>query len=717
MGERLVGLAPFPAYLDQVERLVGLPLYSDASAEALVRSDPAQLEREGFQFRHEIYLLIQYAIAGGENQDSLTEDRLGDAWRHAARNETEVRWSSRETIRHARGELMEADVGLKTSQVKRLEAALAELPAQQPPEQLRRSRRSVSAPNYDVLPAHMTTLRSVDQLIGASHTTAYNTLRYGALDSTFMHLPASNRPEHTVSWAIVRQLAQRFGLLEGVDIDFGMLPEGAEDTNPIRLAYARGLQRRIIPVYKLTNIPGLVQKDEMAAMRTVARPYEVTLTQLERLLEGGYHFLEEYVVAHGIKRVCRLNRATRKVAEFLAKEEAAAAWEAYLAIPRAGTGDVALVQIARNAGVARSLVDYSLSSDERAAVQSLRARSPRGRVLEHLPKAYAEPLQERLSRRTLPVYRVPVNRLSQYLQTGYSANMKWIADMGVHVPKLLLSGEGRRQSCCDWRAVRCLELLVGRKPEAPEIDYEKLPANASDTTPEHLAYARTVLSRFGVEAATAPGVAGILSGVENYPDYTELDAIVQREVREMAQATRFTPEAIIRLLLERGYNLNFGCSDDCLPQLARLRAPSDAVGLAEAAHEAGMEIIQARDFLRRYRGQFSLKLDQYGYPDIFLNSLSQEMLLRQKFPAGKSNPGQDVQAASSEWLHVGQILPQVNASTGEFYRWCSQQTETVASRWLHIRREGPVLLHYPRGTAARFIAEKKRENRGGTSSH
>lgn len=707
MSERFVGLAPFPASLDQFEQTVGLSLYADKTSEALARSDPGQLERNGLQFRHELYMMVQHALADTVSlEPPMTEQTLATGWQAVNGHEDSFRERFRPLITHVRGELMEADEGLKTAEVRTLEAALRALPQ---PASRQRGTHNARNP-VDMLPAHMTTLRSVARMLNIARTDIIFALEHRHIQPSRMALPGPGVAEYVLTWATVERLEKDFGFITGREVVFPNLPTGPEDTSLSKEAYARSVHHRFVPHFKLTNIPGLLSEEELAVMRTTARPYHLTVNRIEELLGGGYHFAEDYIAKHGIELAYRIHPRTKTVGEFIAKEDAAKIWRQYLEVPSATAAFKPLVRIAQQAGISRSALNYGLSSDERAVIRAMRAQSPKGRVLDHLPTDYALAVEERYTRKAIPPHRVPLDRLSAYLPVDYTRIAKRVSAMGVYIPKLPLLGSNQKRSCGDWPTVRCLEILAGRDPDMDSIDYEAVPLSIGDTDPQHIAYARRLQASFGLERAlpTEQGQAVAIGTGENFPDLTELDSVTRAEIRFMARQTGFTELATVRLLAERQHLLQPGILEKGLSELQTLAPPAGSTRLRHHATIRNIdEAHQALNFLKRYRGQFSINLDHGGYPDVFIPPFSAEMLQRQT--TKNRTP-----VARKDWVHVGQVLPGVDATLEEFNDWIDfRGPRRQEKQWLRAGQSGPVLLHYSLEVLTPFILSHKRQNRGG----
>lgn len=710
--EKFAGLAPFPAYVSQFEDMVGIPLYSDPHAEQLVLDDPGRVDRHGFQLRHELYRMVQYAIAGAAGVEPLDKHGLASAWAAATAEGSSFQRDNWRLLRHVRGELTEADEGNKPQSVKELELALAAIS----PQRWRKPQlptKGTPTP-VGVLPPSLTTLRSIGRVVDVSRSNADSLLTRRRMMPARIRLPNMAMPEQLVTWAMVEQLGDEYGFLPGVEFDFTALKEAeSADKDSPQTAYARQVQKEIVPLYKLTNVPGLVNEEELAAMREPARPYELTIGQMEQFLEGGYHFLENYICKQGIKMVCKRSPKTGMVAEYVTKEEAAGGWQAWLAVPRATASDIPLVRVAERAGVARSFLQAALQPDERTALQLMRAQRPSGHVIAHIPETYVPPIVERHRTKSLSAFRVPVNGLGTYLATGYSANVKRIANMHVFTPKQYVPGSSKKHSVTDWHAVRCLEILGGRKKGVTwHIDYARLPQHPDDTDRDRTAYARDVQTRLGL-AHLLPEHSQRQEAIEQYPDFNELDDTVQDAVAQLAGATYFTEAAIIRLLTERGHSLESDISR-FTKELVALRAPLNAVRFTQTVKSIGWDNAEALSFLQRFRGRHDLKLDMNGYPDVFIGPMSHELLRRQRFRAGGTDPNGRAPTATKDWVHIGQILPYVNASIDEFYQWIGERTFKKDQRWLQLDTgEAPVLLHYSLRTITPFILAHKRQRAGG----
>ncbi len=129
MGTVQIEDSPFPSHLHHFEDLIGLAYFSDPRLEHLAHTDPGQIDPELLGFRHELYLSMARAVIGFAG-GALAEGELpstaviAGAWPAVGANRPTFLAKHAELIRGVRGELMEGDVGLKSSSVRRLEASL-----------------------------------------------------------------------------------------------------------------------------------------------------------------------------------------------------------------------------------------------------------------------------------------------------------------------------------------------------------------------------------------------------------------------------------------------------------------------------------------------------------------------------------------------------------------------------------------------------------------
>jgi hypothetical protein len=717
MTRQVVGIEPFPEYLDNVEWLIGdMPFFSNPDDAAMARISPGQLDRETLIHRHELYstILGEVAAAHGVSGSELLRQpgALDDAWEDIHGGSDEFRAKHEQLIGRARGELMEADHNLKSASVIRLEEALAALPHTD--TRTAGSHRTDRSLPSDVLPAYMTTLRSVGRILDTTRGTARIMLHNRHIEPARLRLPSSANPESVLPWTLVHLLGERVGFLADVKIDLSKLPADQHDRNQAHIAHARELQRRFVPLYKLIGTEA-VTAEEFDYMNTPAASYQVSINQLERLLGGGYHFIEDRLAKEGLVMACRRRHdGNFGFYEYMTKEQAAKIWDEYNAIPVAVLGFTSIARIAEQANVSRGFINSSITSEEVAQIQQMRSNRPAGRVLQHVPDETAQSLLERYTRKVLPPNRVPINKLSQYLGFSYSNIMHRLEKTPIVIPKLFLQGAAHKQSCVDWPTVRYLETIGGLRPGVEPIDYDKLPIDEDDMTPGKLAYSRQVQLQLGLATSvgedsseTYKQPANERMAFEEIPRLNELDVQTRAEIAELSQETKFTQKAVVRLLVERGHTIGHGCSETGLPILQKIRRLPGTTNIQDVQKVNGMSTKEALDFLRRYRGKFMSALDEEGNLGIFVERISKEMLIRQQ------NRRENIKVAPLDWVHVGQILAGVDATFEEFDNWAKDHVRDPKDQDWMISKDDVVLPHYSLESVAPFIVKHKRINRGG----
>jgi hypothetical protein len=717
MTRQLVGIEPFPVHLDNMEWLIGdMPLFSSSEDAALARAAPGQLDRETLQHRHEIYanVLGEIATAYGipEIEIASRPDALDEAWIDIHANADEFRTRHSRFIGDVRGRLMEADENLKTPAVKRLEEALADLPIRE--SVTRRIPHKDRLSNAVQLPAYATTLRSVGRIIDTSRGNASELLKARHIVPATLKLPSTPKAEFILPWALVHQLGKHVGFLAGVELDLSKLPAGPEDTDKAHIAHARELQRRFVPFFKLLGT-GALSTDEYSAMNEPAAAYQVSIYQLEQLLGGDYHFIEDRVAKEGLEMTChRRHDGNFGFSEYMTKEQAAHIWDEYNAIPLATPGLTSLAKIAKQAKVDRSLIGRTMKPEEIATVQQMRSLHPVGRVQPHVPNEIAQDMLERYTRIPLAPNRIPINKLNQYLALSYTNTMHRLSDASVVIPKLFLQGMNQKQSCCDWSTVRYLESIGGLRPGVEPIDFDKLPMDVADMASEKIAYAQQVQIRLGLGPSIGVNLletpelpTNQIMNLEEIPKLGELDPQTRAEIVQMARSTSFTEKAVVRLLVERGLTLGAGCAETGLPILQELRPVPRSHNLEDILRMSEMSTKSALEFLRRYRGNYTTSLDKNGHLALFVEQQSAEMIIRQR------NNKSKVKMAPLNWVHAGQILPKVDATLEEFNIWVAQNVRRAEDKDWMMTQNRIVLPHYSLTALTPFILEHTRSNRRG----
>ena len=631
-----------------------------------------------------------------------------------------------------------------------------------------------------VLPPYLIPVSVLDKAIDSSSGNAWQALQYRGAITRKMKLPGQAPAENLVMWADVAGLEATHGARPGaVQIDYERLPTGPADDDPEKIAYAREIQQHLVPHHKLSNIPELEGRIHPWSAGT-ARPYHISRNTLKEIFGGGYHFIDNYCTERGFS-LAYLNRPDKfGRGEYLILEQAAEIWRDYSAIPPATEDDITLIEVIRRSDtVFRKMSEYTMSADERAQIEVKRALKPKGRVLEHVPAKLGLELMLRLRAVPLPPSLLPAGALAKRFDVGYTAIMHHLEGTVIEATKLRPLGSAKRQSCYDWPTIRYLEEVYG--PPLDEIDYSRLPRHQDDLDFERVAYAQTVQRRYlspaiakgssqfgrpdtvlhelqnlrkprrgaeqlprgakldcrGIAELTGYDYETILQFLsQHYPsndpaekiDYAQLqlegarlreviEQLVGVHVTVLARESGFAPEAVKRLLQQRGHH----SLDDYFPRASHevlngLHAPPGWTALATTIRDQGLAISPpgAIAFLRRYGGKFGAYLDDEGNPYTYLSPLAAEMLVRQKFPAGRDRPEEKIPPADESWLHRGQILPATTQSAEEFEAWTALNIDPVLDVEWRTTKAGVALPHFWRESVAPFLEEFARgEDRKG----
>jgi hypothetical protein len=552
-----------PQFLAQVEDLVGLPFFSDPAQERIARLNPNQLEAAS---PGSAYSRIPAYVAGLRLLHNVRADYGQARGTVPELNETqqdEMRRKYARAIGAIRGELMVLDPGLETPEVRELRLVLHDYREQHPPETFTIPKR----PPADILPAQLLPATDVNTLVAMSQGGVLQALRYHGLSAAKLKLPGGAPPQICVDWDFVRSLAGRHGLRPEIaeEIDLTKLPLGPDDTHPDRLAYARQVQARIMDPDKLRNVPELEGVLPPAVKPQVARPYHISRKTLDTLLGGGYHFIDAYCKDHRIELVSMQRQGGHGAgnAKYMTIEEAAAIWGAYEAIPRATESDVTVINASREAGVDKKWFLAELTEAEEAAMKDMRASSPAGRVLAHLPRAVAQQIIERIKTRPLPPHLVPLARLSKRYPVTEGGMHRRGYDMQLHVERVRLTGSAHGVSCISWQDMRTMEEARGKlRPGSIDIDFDMLPVGPDDLDPARIAYARRIQSQY-VELPEHVDDTPIEEWVERRQ--TEIAraaaALVLREVmtRESTAATQWLAD-----MVQAGIPLSAGAIEACI---------------------------------------------------------------------------------------------------------------------------------------------------------
>ena len=379
-----------PELLSQVEQRIGLDFFADPQLETMAHEAPASLPWDEVVPRIPLYTagVRVLALEHRAERTQTTDPSL------AAR--------VREQVADVRGGLMLLDRGLQTPAVSGLRRAIQHMQWVSTADGKDRHRRKPA----DVLRPDVMPVAAVDGMLNLSRGGTLVSLRYHQLEpAARLKLPGTGRGEVCVNWPFVASLAARHGMRDPEQqIDWDRLPQGPEDTDPERVAYARQIQKKYVDEHKLRNVPDIEPDPPTPEQLNagIAQPYHISQSVLSKIMGGGYHFAAEYCAEHNIS-FRYLRRLGFGYAHYLALEDAARVWDAYTQIPQADENYVTVIDVARAAGFGqpKNVLGHLLPA-EQGAVVPMRARRPAGRILDHLPVAVATRLKHAETPITLP---------------------------------------------------------------------------------------------------------------------------------------------------------------------------------------------------------------------------------------------------------------------------------------------------------------------------
>jgi hypothetical protein len=452
-----------PQYLDQVEGYIGLPFFSDPALADQVRTDPGLIDSALLGPRSVVYFAALRL---------LHSEQVEPAPLFTAAEATSREIIRRRTVGVLRGELMTIDPGLETPPVRELRQALEALP---PP---------------DILAPWELPIRSVSQLVVIRPGDVLTVAERQPDHILMRQLPGDDSPERCCDWNFVRLLARAYGLrhrFEGLALD--MLPHSDTETDPDRIAYARKLQIRIVPINKLRNVPDLAAALPKASQRRMP-PYYISRALLARVLGGDLAFVDDSCEAQ------RLDEAPQSLrGKYLLLEEAARIRGAYFATPLATPDYVSVDGAAWGTEISPGLFRSNLLPSETRAIIMMRARGPEGHVLPHLPAIAARQAMNRLRPQPLPPHLIATQMLTKYFAAGPEELTAACNSLGAATLPRHLSGVDTMLDCCNWTLVYRLQhdqqMPVRR---GLQIDFDRLPLNEYDLDPNRVAYARDIQS-------------------------------------------------------------------------------------------------------------------------------------------------------------------------------------------------------------------------------
>lgn len=471
-----------PQLINRVEECIGLPLFSNSELGEQVRINPLELPAEVFQPRAVIFLAGLRLVFSKPNPDIPAE-----AYRR------------QQAVKTLRAELMLIDPDLEPPVVKDFRIALDALKQQAKLSRTTNRTRERDRPT-DQLPAWCLPIQSATLIVNRRPDKLQSYAASRGLEFFSFNLPGNQRTEYCLGWDIIKRQAEedKVGLRPGMAevVDFDKLPRSKEDDDPERLDYARQLQLQLVPHHKLQNIPELVPHLNLDLAE--AKSYHVTRTDLGRLMDGGYDFVDEYCRKHGIAKIpLKMGgwRGQESIGYYLLIEEAAGIWDAYKQIPRATNSHVSIRWAAAQIGVDARFFRNSVPDD--ALVEDMRAIKPKGQVSAHILREVALAVMERLQRNVLPPHRVPIRTLDKYFAHKFKSLTRPMAAFEKNAAKLRLHGSDREQSCYTWETVGRMEYQRQVPLLDPDfqLDYDRLPVDEYDLDPERIAYARLVQAK------------------------------------------------------------------------------------------------------------------------------------------------------------------------------------------------------------------------------
>ncbi len=352
-------------------------------------------------------------------------------------------------------------------------------------------------------------------------------------------------------------------------------------------------------------------------------------------------------------------------------------------------------------------------------LSELRDTEHSGRIVWFIPKTVADGVYERLRHKPLSPFRVPINRLPAYFSQSYSGIMHRIEDMPVVVPKDYLLTSSKKHSMADWPLIQYLELFFSRQPGVPALRHDQLPADGTDWTSEKVAYARTMQyglfdlgDALGLKDAQTLAELQESEYTQEYPNLDQLTPDIQDDVQQLSKVTGFTASAVIRLLLERDVSLQAGCRREGLLVLEALRHPRSTRPLRAVSKQLGTQPRDDYVHLRANRYGVATWLNEDGYPDVYVDHIAEEIVIRRKYPAGLMQPHGIVPKASKTDVNINQVIPNTNASPEMFIAWVAAHVREEEWHWLRNAKD-VVLPHYRLDAIAPFVVAHRRQKKGG----
>lgn len=746
------GEALFFRYVPQIEELIGLPFFADRELSERFRNKPAQLPLEQLRSRAAVYVAGLQLIAGEVTALSDGQTMPFD-WRA---NVQTIRERNSGEIAIMRGELMHRDPKLETEQIRRFRQAMEEYRMNMATrkDSLRPEPASAEK-SIDVLPPHLIPIRAAARYLNISSGSRLAAVARRSNDAARLLLPGPQRTEHCISWRTLQSLEEHYGHRPFYQpLDYEKLPHGPDDTDPEKVTAARLAQLDLVPLSRLENVPELGGSPGKKIQYLPAREYEISRWALSRLLDGGYHFIDDYCLRKGWQPSPRISRY-RVPGEFLTIEQAAEIWDAYHAIPPAGDTDIPVVTVAKDTGHGKRHIEDRLRSDE--APQTMRAQNPPGRVLRHIKKEHAIAVSERVRPDVLSPHILPLQVFEQVVQAKYTTMDHLLNRQNIEpVAYLRFPNMNTVMACYRWDVLEELVNRYGYRPDAPiSIEFDKLPSYELDDE-NRIAYARTVqsvlvprewlglipdvpampgwrpqgvvpplrktigmsLSVDGIArlTKTSPAVvkATIASldssrylppqtGSENGKrvflysgEYLRgiLVSLAGYSVEDLAHATGFWPDAVRAVAKAQGITTKDGrYQPGTLEALAALRPPRNYHLLRDVIAEAGMDETQARAFLDKHYGKiFEGFLDPSGQRNTYIDHHSKELLVRQRL-AHDGGIAAGIRRANG-WLHRRQITEITGKPIQHFEDWL--RTHLTASNVIEwrIADDGAVLPHF-----------------------
>lgn len=742
-------------YVSVIEDLINLPFFADHEMAERFRHSPEQIPLDALRSRAALYVtglqLVAEELAGlpTENQDQTASpiDKLPE-------NIGAIRERRAYDISAIRSELMILEPKLETPLVRNFRHALRAERATRESYTSKSKSGSESVP-IEVLPPHLIPIRAASNYLqigmGSLRTIALNR-KVGQK----LRLPGHQRAEICIDWSTVQEIENIHGRLPSqAPLDYDKLPLSAEDTDPDKVIAAREAQLRLVPLDRLINVPELGGSVDSQPIYQPVRDHEISRSALARLLKGGYHFIDDYCRRSNWQLQFRKNRSgvgqymtLEQAAEiWAAYHKIPLATETDIPIIRVAqdTGHVkthiehylredeapkvmraqdppgrVLRHITLDAAVAVSerarpdvltpyllplqVFDAIVDSNYWAMVKFLASRRIEPNAKLRMPNmktdlvCYSwnilEMLEDRYGCRPDAPFAIAYTKLPQNDQDTNPKRLAYAqAIQKALVPQEWLGLIPDLQATPDWRP-------KGSSPPLRKIIGMSLSANdIAKLTGAAMADVEATIASLASGGRYLPPKSNTQHGTRAFIYEGEYlrDIIVRLAgygVDDIAYATGFWPQAVQAVAITHDITTVDGrYPPGSLETFAKLRPPRDYYLFSDVLSEVDMGEAEARDFLNRHYGKIvDGLLDPSGRPNTYVNTHARELLIRQRYPDGKSTSG--FVRPAGQWLHRQQIVELTGKPIEDFEKWLQEHLRLSSVVQWRMTTDRVVLPHF-----------------------